>query len=278
MIIRVFPQRTSYTPDDEYAFVGRPPMTRPQADEVHISCTFTWDKPIAEQLADDWSNYYPNVKIGGPAYDDAGGEFTPGLYLKHEEVITSRGCPNKCPYCFVPRREGKLRILEIKEGTDIQDNNLLACPRPHIEAVLDMLARQKRKAMFRGGLDARLFEEWFADRICEIGIKQAFFAYDKPNDQEPLYEALKLLRERHCDRNKLCCYVLVGYQDDTPSQALQRLEWVVQQGATPFAMYYRSDNDKKEITPEWHKFVRLWSRPALIFSKRDNETTKSLFE
>ena len=277
-IIRVFPQRTSYTPDDEYSFVGRAPLTRPPADEVHISCTFTWDKPVAEQLADDWSNYYPNVKIGGPAYDDAGGEFTPGLYIKQGEVITSRGCPNKCSYCFVPKREGKLRTLEIKDGYDILDNNLLACPREHIQAVLDMLAHQKRKAMFRGGLDARLLKEWFADRIVEIGLKQAFFAYDRPNDKEPLHNALKMLRERGCSRHKLCCYVLVGYQDDTPHKAAQRLKWVVQQGTTPFAMYYRSANDEKEIPPLWHSFVRLWARPANIFRKRDNQPEIMLFE
>jgi hypothetical protein len=45
MVIRVFPRRTSLTPTDEYAFVGEPPMLRPEADEVHVSCTFTWDKP-----------------------------------------------------------------------------------------------------------------------------------------------------------------------------------------------------------------------------------------
>ena len=275
-IIRVFPQRTSYTPDDEYVFIGRPPMTRPEADEVHISCTFTWDKLIAEQLADDWSNYYPNVRVGGPAYDDVGGEFTPGQYLKRGEVITSRGCPNKCSYCFVPKREGNLRLLEVKDGLDILDNNLLACPRQHIDSVLGMLARQKRKVMFRGGLDARLFTEWFADRICEIGIKQAFFAYDRPNDQEPVRNALKMLRERGCTRHVLCCYVLVGYRDDTPSKAIGRLKWIVQQRATPFAMYYRSADDKKEIPSEWRKSIRAWSRPGAIFSKHQDSMIKGI--
>jgi len=263
----VFPQRTNYTPDDEFAFVGRPPLTRPEADEVHISCTFTWDKPITEDLANDWSKYYQNVKIGGPAYDDAGGEFTPGMYIKQGEVITSRGCPNKCSYCFVPKREGSLRLIEIKDGCDILDNNLLACPRQHIESVLDMLARQKKNVMFRGGLDARLFKEWFADRICKIGVKQAFFAYDRPSDKEPVYYALKMLRDRGCSRHCLNCYVLVGYRDDTPDNAAERLEWVVQQGATPFAMYYRPAGYKKEVPITWRKVVRAWSRPGAIFSK-----------
>lgn len=40
-IIRVFPSRTSYTPEDEYVFIGMPPFIIPEHDEVHISCTFT---------------------------------------------------------------------------------------------------------------------------------------------------------------------------------------------------------------------------------------------
>jgi len=45
-IVRVFPRRTTATPTDEMAFVGDPPPPafRPEADEVHISCTFTWDR------------------------------------------------------------------------------------------------------------------------------------------------------------------------------------------------------------------------------------------
>ena len=64
-IIRVFPRRTSYTPTDKYAFIGDPPMFRPDADEVHISCTFTWDKANAERLRDAWGQYYPVVTLGG---------------------------------------------------------------------------------------------------------------------------------------------------------------------------------------------------------------------
>ena len=40
------------------------------------------------------------------------------------------------------------------------DNNLLACSREHVEAVLDMLAAQPRAARFTGGIDARLCEPW----------------------------------------------------------------------------------------------------------------------
>ena len=47
-IIRVFPTKTSYTPIDDYVFIGMPPFIIPEHDEIHISCTFTWDRDYCE--------------------------------------------------------------------------------------------------------------------------------------------------------------------------------------------------------------------------------------
>lgn len=100
-MVRVFPRKTNATPDDDNSFIGAPPMTAMckkffiEPIEIHVSCTFTYDKPEAERLADLWSEY-GDVKLGGPAYDHPGERFTPGLYLKKGYVITSRGCPNNC--------------------------------------------------------------------------------------------------------------------------------------------------------------------------------------
>lgn len=51
-MIRVFPYRTSFTPDDEMAFVGYPPLFMPGTREtpVHVSVTFTWHKAEGQFL------------------------------------------------------------------------------------------------------------------------------------------------------------------------------------------------------------------------------------
>lgn len=83
-IARVFPRKTKATPDDELCFFGGPPLLDlPEIDRVEISVTFTYDKKAAEDLAYQWEVVGVPVKVGGPAYNDSGGNFEPGKYLKY---------------------------------------------------------------------------------------------------------------------------------------------------------------------------------------------------
>jgi hypothetical protein len=64
-LIRVFPRRTKASPDDAMAYFG-PPDFFAEADEIHVSVAFTYDKLRAEYLAEQWRFVAP-VKIGGVA-------------------------------------------------------------------------------------------------------------------------------------------------------------------------------------------------------------------
>jgi hypothetical protein len=71
-IIKVFPRKTKATPNDEGVRINMLPGLFDEADEIHISVTFTWDLPRAEWLAKQWRSVAP-VKIGGPATGERGG-------------------------------------------------------------------------------------------------------------------------------------------------------------------------------------------------------------
>lgn len=258
-IIRVFPRRTSHTPNDDLVFIGEPPLERPEADEVHISCTFTWDKPAAERLKLAWGQYYLVVKLGGPAYDDPGNGFVPGMYLREGITTTHRGCNNKCPWCDAWRREGPWRALEIYPGYIIQDNNLFQGPRSHIDSVIDMLQTQ-RHIQLTGGVDARCINQYHADRIRGLRIEQLFLACDTEEAIKPLRKALKLLQ---MPRHKARCYVLLKYNpDETILGALARLIQVWEAGAKPSAQLYQPKDRFIDYPPEWKRFQRKWERPA----------------
>jgi hypothetical protein len=260
-VIRVFPRRTNLTPTDPLAFVGDPPLWRPEADEVHVSCTFTWDKPKAERLAKAWGQYYP-VKLGGVAYDDLCETFIPGMYVKHGVTFTSRGCNFQCPWCLVPKREGKLRQIEnFAEGNIIQDNNFLQCNKSHTDKVYQMLRKQKR-IEFSGGLDARLFKWDDAEQMRSLNIYQLFFASDTKGSIYSLRNAGALLKG--LDRRKLRCYVLLAFNGQTISEAIEHLEDVWAAGFMPHAQLYQPPDSLINYSQEWRELSRRWTRPAIM--------------
>jgi hypothetical protein len=264
-IIRVFPRRTNATPTDELAFVGEPTMFA-EADEVHISVTFSWDIPEVERLEKEWRTVAP-VKIGGPATGQRGENFVPGMYLKQGYVITSRGCPNCCWFCSVPEREGSLRELSITEGWNDLDDNLLACSDEHIHDVFVMLKNQKKRPLFTGGLEAARLKLWHVQEMAKLKPKELFFAYDGPEDREPLFEAGKILLSNGFSRRtqNLRAYVLVGYPKDTFEAAEKRLTECLKFGFIPMAMLYRDKTGERD--PAWVRFAWPWIRPAAMSAK-----------
>jgi len=254
------------TPDDGYAFVGDPPLWMLGADEVHISCTFTWDIDEARRLRDAWAQHYPVVKLGGPAIGGTDGEFVPGMYVKHGVTFTSRGCPNKCPWCLVPDWEGSLRLLDIRPGWIVQDNNFLATPREHQRKVFDMLRAQRHRVSFPGGLDARLLDDWVADQLKTLRIEQIFTAADTRAGIPHLYKIrprLDFLRKR-----QRRCYVLLAFGGETILEAEERLEAVWQAGFVPFAQLFQPPDHRIAYSHEWKALARTWSRPAAMFAMR----------
>jgi len=261
----VFPRRTNATPDDDLAFVSPPPKTLHDIDEVYVSVTFSYDVEKAEKLAEAWQKTGLPVNLGGPAFNDKGTDFVPGMYLRKGYVITSRGCPNKngCWFCSVPKREGGIRELPITNGWNVVDSNLLACSEIHIRNVFGMLKGQPERPVFTGGLEARLLKAWHVDLLREVKTKRLFCAYDDPDDYEPLVYAGKLLRDGGITKASQTarCYVLIGYPGDSLENAEKRLREVWAAGFFPFAMLYR--DEKGAAMPEWAHFQRLWTRPQI---------------
>ncbi len=265
MTVKVFPRETAATPKDELSYIGDPPLLfPPEVDKIHISVTFEWDLKEAERLEKQWKCIAP-VQIGGPATGMSGEDFIPGQYLKKGYVITSRGCNNKCWFCSVWKREGTIRELPITEGYNILDDNLLACSDEHIKAVFKMLKKQKKQPSFTGGLEAAILKEWHVKELKIINPDQMFFAYDTPDDKDPLFEAGKLLKKYDFGYRKLRAYVLIGYPKDNFRDAEKRLYDTLKAGFMPMAMLFHDNTGSRDL--KWMKFQREWIRPAIIKSK-----------
>jgi hypothetical protein len=272
-LIRVFPRRTRATPDDRLAYTSEPDLfARVEgADEVHVSVAFTADKNRAEELADAWRAVAP-VKVGGVAYGDRGEAFTPGRYIKHGYTFTSRGCPRRCWFCSVWKRDGDVRLLPIQDGWNVLDDNLLACPEPHVRSVFEMLRRQPRRVEFTGGLEAAALEDYQVDLLASLHPKPTmFWAYDPGDPFETLQSAARRLLQAgfSSKSHRLRVYVLIGFPKDTIDKAEIRLREMLGIGFTPMAMLWQPEEPSQErYRPDrsWRSFQRWWARPAIIYS------------
>jgi len=264
-ILRVFIRKTGQTPIDDYTRIGFPDLFLPKdIEEVHISTIFSWDIEKALRLKRNYEQYYPIVKVGGPAFAD--GKYDPQfksvLYVKKGITITTRGCNFKCPFCLVDKKEGKFQEINIEPGNIIQDNNILLASRDHLRKVFDMLKTQKG-IRFVGGLDKRLIKDWHIEELRSLSIKELWFAFDSWDNKKEFVRITDKLKSAGFNRNQIRCYVLAGF--DEPIQASEdRLKFVYNCGVLPFIQKYRDEYNDNQLSKEDKQFIRKWSRPAII--------------
>lgn len=98
-----------------------------------------------------------------------------------------------------------------------------------------------------------------AVRLKGLKPERMYFAYDTPNDLEPLKQAGKYLLNAGFTKasNVLQCYVLCGYKGDTQEKALKRMGEAWNAGFLPMGMLYR--DEKGERPEEWKQFRWEWT-------------------
>lgn len=199
----------------------------------HISIAFTFDLPEVRQDILDGNLFHGRPVVGGPAVklmpdylaDIADiGDDIPGVLQQVNPCATKTtvGCPNKCGFCAVPKIEGEYKELDDWHDAPILcDNNLLASSRSHFDKVIDRLKKHKG-VDFNQGLDTRLLTKYHADRLRELDATIRL-AWDNIATEKYLLTAITRLRRAGVPKNRIQCYVLIGYKD-TPEDALYRLE------------------------------------------------------
>ena len=254
-IARVFPSKTNLCPIDQNVYFDSPDMFTPKYEEVHISCTFTWDRKRAEDLASDWGKVCNNVKIGGVAIDGESDQpFQSGMYLKTGVTITSRGCCNNCSFCMVRKQLTEFDIFP--EGHIINDNNILATSNRHWNLVMKML-RNQSKIEFLGGLESSRVTPQIAEDLRSLKIESLWLACDSDADLKPLKKAVDILNKAGFTRRYIRCYVLTGKEE-------MRIREVFNIGCLPFAQLYLPPTDEKyQYTKQAKAWQREWCRPAL---------------
>jgi hypothetical protein len=251
-------------------------------DTVYISCIF---KKNAEQ-ARGVATYYPDaeINIGGtgisltnhlsidnelmkPDYDLYPSTFSQGY--------TTRGCPNKCGFCIVPEKEGKIHIAQHPslfhdkrfDTCMIMDNNLFAAPPLWQDDVFSWFILNQIKMLSPQGWDARLLTENRWALLSAIKHARAIhFAWDDVKEEKHIVRAIDIMKQAgitdgHLRRN-VSFYVLAGYGSSTFEDALYRCNTLKEMGTQAFVMPYHKKDKRINALARWANRPWLyWTMP-----------------
>lgn len=191
------------------------------------------------------------------------------LYPKFESAygFLTRGCPNKCNWCIVPKKEGNIKpymditdFLDNRKSAILLDNNVLAHEHglKQIEKIIDL----KIKVDFNQGLDARLIanNEDIAKLLSKVKwLKPLRMACDTKSQMESIEKATELLRKHNTKPSNFFIYTLVRDIDD----ALFRVEFMRKLKLDPFAQAFRNF-ENNNVDKEAVRFSR-WVNHKAIF-------------
>lgn len=187
----------------------------------------------------------------------------------------TRGCPNRCPWCVVPKKEGnrvyKAATLEsITEGwrrrkAILLDNNPLAAP----ALILPELEQAKERNVridFNQALDARLVTDDLAKVLASVKwLNYIRFGCDAKGQIEHCKRAVEMLRT-HGYKGEVMLYTMLHGDFD---ECFERLDvWREIPKVYPYAQPYR-DPQKPNDPPQWQKDMARWCNRRELYKSMD---------
>ena len=175
------------------------------------------DIPMNQELAPEIDAMFPDYSIY-PECDYAIGYLT-------------RGCPNHCRWCVVPRKEGKIRSYRrwqeiVRHDTDklvLMDNNILACE--HGIKQLEGLIGTGYQIDLNQGMDARLVTDDIADILSRLKwIRFIRFSCDQKSQIKPIRRTIELLGRHGVKPYRIFIYLLVTADLVDASERVEELK------------------------------------------------------
>jgi hypothetical protein len=247
-------------------------------DKVYKSKVFTFSE-------DDGDIYDCEVIKGGTGYDihsklpaeiDA---MQPDYSIYNIDSklaygFLTRGCPNKCKWCVVPIKEGKVQpyrdvddiAVDGRTNLILMDNNVLASDYglKQIEKIIE----QGYRVDFNQALDARLITPKIAGLLAKVKwIDVIRLGCDTPKQVVECERAMRLIDEA---RGKPKQYLLYTMLVDDIKEAYARLShWRDYKRVRLVAQPFRDFNDPRQVIPQWQRDMARWAMRREIYALCD---------
>ena len=199
----------------------------------------------------------------------------------------TRGCPNKCPWCVVPRKEGKIRpymdvdeiAIENRKKLVLMDNNILAAG-DYAKEQLQKIIDRDYYVDFNQALDARLVTDDFARLLAAVHWlnRRIRFGCDTKGQIAEVERVIDLLLS-HGFKGEVFLYTMIGGKSDF-KESYERVHYwwkrhhtvsALQKsyGIYPYAQPYRDPDNPKFYPPQWQKDMAQWVNKHQIFAVTD---------
>lgn len=196
----------------------------------------------------------------------------------------TRGCPNKCKWCVVPRKEGVIhpywdidRVANGRKKVVLMDNNILAAGEYAVEQLNKIIERGYR-VDFNQALDARLVTDEYARLLAQIKWldNRIRFGCDTPKQVEDCEEAMRLINSYGYKGQ----YFLYAMLNDNFKECYTRVHhWWERNHAIraahkgnaiyPYSQPYRDPDNPNHKIPQWQKDMAGWVNKKMIFESCD---------
>jgi len=236
----------NYTPDDNYIY---------DADEI-IKGGTGYD--IASQLPKEIDRLQPDYSI------------YPFIDNKTAYGFLTRGCPNKCAWCVVPKKEGKIHpymdveeiAIEGRTNLVLMDNNILAAAEYAVQQ-LEKIIEKGYRVDFNQALDARLVDDRFAKLLARVRWldRRIRFGCDTHAQIAQCERAIELINSYGYKGEYLLYTMLGGKNDIIECYERTHYWWLRSQKCRErhkpniyiHSQPYRDPSNPNHVIPQWQK-------------------------
>lgn len=229
---------------------------------------------IASRLPDEIDHLQPDYSIYPNIPNDTAYGFL------------TRGCPNRCTWCVVPRKEGRIRpymdcdeiAIEGRTKLVLMDNNILAAGDYAVQQLKKIIERGYR-VDFNQALDARLVTDEYARLLARIKWidRRIRFGCDTKKQIAECERAISMING-YGYGGEYFLYTMIGGKSDLKESYERTHYWwernhqcreAHKPNIYPYAQPYRDPDNPKHVIPQWQKDMARWVNKHQTFQMTD---------
>lgn len=209
----------------------------------------------------------------------------PGIRPDTAFGFLTRGCPNKCPWCVVPKKEGAIRpymdvdeiAIEGRKKLVLMDNNILAAG-DYAKAQMSKIIERGYRVDFNQAIDARLMTEEFADLMARMKWidRRIRFGCDTTAQVRHCENAIEMISQKGF-HGEFFIYIMLngdfgesyGRVDYWAGRSKKNRSDRLPYRIFPHLQPYRDPQKTVQVIPQWQKDLTHWANNRALFNTVD---------